>query len=153
MKKKAAGVKRCPKCHAIIKAGKMECGNCRYTFPKQQREIKEKMSVQSQGFVVLSKEASIMRKLQRIPNKNSEKIPLAYLRIAAIAKGYNLGWAYHQAKKHPEFKRDIANRKMVFGLLQLEEMKAGTYELYINLRKQRDELKKNGIEEPKLIEM
>lgn len=153
MKKKDPAVKRCKKCSVILKAGVKVCPNCSYKMPEITREEKEKMSVESQGFVVLSKEASIMRKLQKIPNKDSDRIPLHYLRIAALSKGYNLGWAYHQAVKHPDFKKETASRKLVFGLLQLEEMKEGTYNLYLNLKRQRERLKKQGIEKPKVIQM
>ena len=84
--------KECPSCFAILKRFDKECAECGHKFERKKTEI---MLTEGRPMVLLDRDAVTVQRIRGMDNKESKKLPLHLLRIAAMLKGYKDGWWYH----------------------------------------------------------
>jgi len=86
-KRKIAGttpVKDCPDCFAILPASVMNCEYCGHIFEKSEKQIEDDV-------IAVLQEMSYQQIKDEINNADFKK-----LELIAKAKGYKMGWVYHQ---------------------------------------------------------
>lgn len=132
---KVVKTKVCETCRNVnFKKAKI-CKHCDTAFPVRERTIS---FADGQEFVFMERNALIVDRLMKInPNDIKGKIPASQLRIYAMLKNYKRGWWFHNAidlkyfdinKSHP------AAFDQVRLLLEMEEIKSGTHDLYLEFK-------------------
>jgi len=134
-------LKACEFCFAINVKEAEFCTDCGEPFEMKKRTVE---ILEGQEFVAVERDVMIIERLKAMAYKDVRgKIPASQLRIYALLKNYKTAWWFHTAidykyvnvlKEHP------AAFDQVRLLLQMQEVAAGTRDLYNQLKK----LKSNG---------
>lgn len=147
-----AKTKECPRCHGMNHIAVRVCKHCDIEFPIKERKV---TFTDGKEFVLLDRNAHIVDRLMNLPhNRIVGKIPISQLRICSLVKGYKRGWWFFTAIDHQYVKVDKnhpAAFEQVRTILELEEIKAGTHELYLDLKKKLGNSKKSKTKSTKQL--
>lgn len=90
--------KACPECDTINDIRAMNCKNddCEFTWEVEEEDI---IYGDAQDFIKLDRVGSVLERIGNWQYRDLEKLPLHYLRIYGILKGYNWQWAFHEAAR------------------------------------------------------
>lgn len=134
-KKREAKTKVCDNCFAVNPNNQRNCRECNEPFPIKERTVE---FTDGTEFIAIERDALIIDRLLNLPYKKIKGgIPASQLRLFAILRGYKSKWWFHTAidygyvqvnKSHPNA------FDQVLLLLKMEEIKAGTHELYKQIR-------------------
>lgn len=130
-KEEALKTKVCNSCLTVNPSNQRHCKECNEPFPIKERTVE---FTDGMEFIAIERDALIIDRLLNMPyEKIKGGVPASQLRLVAVLRGYQSKWWFHTAIDY-RYVRVDKNHPNAFDqvllLLKMEEIKAGTHELY-----------------------